>query len=95
MEEVAIRLGHMGLPKERAAYVHKCLQPIKQLLCNMIGRLIEQPLVHELAYAVDYAVRQDGEVDPPVIDLLFPHNYKDFHYNEGIAKDIQRIDMFF
>lgn len=94
-EEVADHLGYMKLDKSRSGYAYKCLQPIKQLLCHMIGCEAEQVFVSELVYAVDYVLRRNGEVEAPIFDRpcdLFPSNYKDFHYNEGIGKDILRIE---
>lgn len=94
--EVADMLGHMCIDKGRAAYVYKCLQPMELLLCNMIGCLYEQPFISELSYAVDYVIRREGEVEMPKFNRptdLFPVNYKDFCYNEGIAKDIEKMEM--
>ena len=96
VEEVAAMLGHLHIDKGRAAYVYKCLQPMERLLCGMIGCLYEQPFVSELAYAVDYVIRRDGEVEMPAFNRpsdLFPVNYKDFRYNEGIAKDIEKMEL--
>lgn len=93
-EEVADMLGDMHIDKNRAAYVYKCLQPMELLLCGMIGCLYEQPFISELVYAVDYVIQRDGEMEMPVFCSkadLFPKNYKDFNYCEGIAKDIEEF----
>lgn len=98
VEEVADMLGHLRLGKSCAAHVYQCLQPMELLLCNMIGCLYERPFLSELAYAVDYVIRRKGKVELPAFNRpsdLFPANYKDFCYHEGIAKDIEKMELEF
>lgn len=95
-EEIVDHLERMHLDTNRSGYVYKCLQPIKQLLCRMISCKTEQVFIFELVYAVDYVLRRDGDMEAPVFispTALFPDNYRDFCYSEGIAEDVQRIEM--
>ena len=48
---------------------------------------------HHLSDAVElrieYVIRHDGDLPKPEIKWMFPTNYEDYHYTEGIAKEIE------
>ena len=74
--------------------VYNNLQLLKQLWCGSISCLYEQIYIPELAYEFDYIYRNGAHLDVPEFDStysLFPSNYINFDYTEGIAKYMDSI----
>lgn len=94
VEEISDFLSYKKFDYSDSEYIYKCIQPIELLWCQMIGCRIEQVYISELAYAADYVISRKGEVDPPIFHKysLFPQNYEDFHYQEGIAEYFNMIE---
>lgn len=72
---------------------------IKDLWCKNIACLYEQVYIPELAYAFEYIVERKGDLPWPDIEgnsSLFPGNYENYNYTEGIAERFQEemISMF-
>lgn len=80
-EEVAERLSGHGY----AARAFTTLWRIADLVCPMLACVTEQAFVSEYAYAIEYAVRHGGDLPKPVIGTLFPINYPDYDYTQGVA----------
>jgi hypothetical protein len=76
------------MPMRNARMVFKNLQILETLWCRGISCLWEQIYIPELAYFLEYVLR-NGEVIPiPQYDnewSLFPANYENFEYTKDIA----------
>lgn len=81
-DEVAFRLGEQAGDAKRA---FKTLWNIADLVCPMLACVTEQAFVSEYAYAIEYAVRHGGDLPKPEIGTLFPTNYPDYDYTQGVA----------
>ncbi len=94
MKELLDRLT-IYVTADMADYVFVCLQTIKKLWCQMIACRVEQVFIDELAYAADYVIEKKGDLPPPKFEThsLFPTNYDDFNYTQGIAKYFNKIEM--
>jgi len=69
--------------------VFRCLKIIEELWCKGIACVSEQIYIAELAYAFDYVIKRRGELPEPEFQgewSMFPHNYENYNYTEGIAK---------
>ena len=51
----------------------------------MLACVTEQAFVSEYAYAIEYAARHGGDLPKPEIGTLFPTNYPDYDYTQGVA----------
>ena len=92
-EEVLWRGERYGVTPDRAERIFRILCRIADLVCPMMACTCEHAYVSEYAYAIDYVIRHGGELPKPEIKLLFPSNYPDFNYTEGIAKEINEYFM--
>ena len=88
-EEVLGRIKIDGYTLEKAENIHKLIWQIADLVCPMMECINEQAFVSEYAYAIEYVIRHDGDLPKPEIKWMFPTNYEDYHYTEGIAKEIE------
>lgn len=69
--------------------VEKCLALIEKLWCRSLSCVGEQIYIPELAYAFEYVIERRGELPEPEFSgeqSLFPRNYKNYNYTEGIAE---------
>ena len=64
----------------------RCVEALKPMILRWVSCLTEQMFVSEYAFLIDYVIRRKGDVPYPD-DGLFPKNYVDFNYNEGIGKE--------
>ena len=80
------------LNEEHINPVIRCLELIGKLWCRGIACISEQIFIPELAYAFDYVIKHRGELPEPEYEgtySFFPHNYKNYDYCEGIAKEFE------
>lgn len=77
--------------KNSADTVLKCIQSIEPLTIKWVSCVNEQMYMHEFAFLIDYVIRRNGDVPEP--DGLFPKNYKDFNYWEGIGEEFNRYSF--
>jgi hypothetical protein len=92
VEDLLLRCG--GVSEISTDQVMRRLYFIEKLWCGSISCLHEQIYIPELAYAFDYVIRHKGEIPEPAYtgaEHLFPSNYKNYEYLEGIAKDFEEI----
>lgn len=87
-EEVYDLVKRHGVTLEKAKHIHKMIWQIADIVCPMIACVSEQAFISEYAYAIEYVIKHDGNIPKPEMQLLFPRNYPDFHYMEGIAAEI-------
>lgn len=80
--------GFLETPEEAAERAER----ITALWCGMLSKYGEITFTYEFAYGADYVIRRKGKLPPPEFPesqgLLFPTNYLDFHYWEGIGAHI-------
>ncbi len=95
-EEVYERTAHRGVTREQADHVFKLVWQVADLVCPMMACVCEQAIMSQYAYAIEYVIRHDGDLPRPEIPgySLFPHNYPDYRYGEGIAETISQYDGF-
>lgn len=86
-QEVYERVQTYGVSATEAELIHKMIWQIADLVCPMIACMSEQAFVSEYAYAIDYVIRHRCDLPKPEIDELFPRNYRDYHYYEGLLVD--------
>ena len=86
-QEVYEVISKYGVSEAEAELIHKMIWQIADLVCPMIACMSEQAFVSEYAYAIDYVIRHRCDLPKPEIDELFPRNYPDYHYNEGLLVD--------
>lgn len=86
-EEVYDIIKEYGVSETEAELIHKMIWQIADLVCPMIACMSEQAFVSEYAYAIDYVIRHRCDLPKPEIDELFPRNYPDYHYYEGLLVD--------
>ena len=70
------------------------LQFLESLWCRAIACVGEQIYIPELAYELDYVFRNSGKLSKPEYESklsLFPNNYENFNYTEGIADYFENI----
>ncbi len=83
-------LRDRGVTPEAAERVHRILWQTADLVCPMAALLSEQYFVSEYAYAIDYVIRHGGDLPKPEFSHMFPKNYPDFNYTEGIAEELKK-----
>lgn len=74
--------------------VFRCLKIIEELWCASIACACEQIYIPELAYAFDYMIKKRGELPEPKFQgdwSMFPQNYEDYNYTEGIAEYFEDV----
>ena len=86
-QEIYDRIHKYGVSETEVEWIHKMIWQIADLVCPMIACMSEQAFVSEYAYAIDYVIRHRCDLPKPEIDELFPRNYPDYHYNEGLLVD--------
>ncbi len=67
---------------------------LKNLWCRFLACRTEQAYISEFGYALEYVIRHKGHLPMPEYTSecsLFPNNYKDFQYDEGIAEYFEHI----
>ncbi len=77
-----------------AEKVFEDLRILEPLWCKSIANVEEQIYIPELAYELAYVFRHSGELPKPEYDSknsLFPNNYENFNYTEGIADYFENI----
>ena len=91
-EEAAERAERLGFSEENKALLFRQVKRITALWCGMLSKYGEITFAYEFAYGADYVIRRNGKLPPPEFPesqgLLFPTNYPDFHYWEGIGAHI-------
>ena len=92
IQEYIARYGKI-LTEDESKQIHKMIWQIADLICPMLTSMSEQGFVSEYAYAIDYVIRHNGNLESPVIGHFFPSNYPDYKYDEGIAKDIHEYEI--
>ena len=92
-EEVYDRTKEYGVTPEGAVLIHKEMWQIADLVCPKMACATEHGFISEYAYDVDYVIRHKGDLPKPEIRLLFPQNYEDYHYTEGVAKEIGKYEF--
>lgn len=93
-EEVNDIIARYGAHSKDAVKIHKLVWQIADLVCPMIACISEQAFVSEYAYAIEYVIRHDGNLPKPNIMELFPDNYPDYHFQEGIAKELKQYEQY-
>lgn len=92
-EEVFYRVERFGVTEEKANHVFKLVWQVADLVCPMMSCVVEQAVVSEYAYAIEYVIRHNGDLPKPEISHLFPSNYPDYHHWEGIADEIRNYEF--
>lgn len=85
--EIYDRIQKYRVSETEAELIHKMVWQIADLVCPMIACMSEQAFVSEYAYAIDYVIRHRCDLPKPDIDGLFPRNYPDYNYWEGLLVD--------
>lgn len=86
-EELRGRIEECG----DAALTERCFKTIRRIadiVCPMMACMDEQGFVSEYAYAIDYVIKRGGDLPEPLMRGLFPTNYPDYNYTEGVAAGI-------
>ncbi len=82
-----------SLTIDEAKKIYRKLWLVADIVCHMMACLEEQAFISEYAYAIDYVIRHDGDLERPSMGMLFPRNYPDFNYTEGIAEELDRYEF--
>ena len=82
-----------NLTDDESKQIHKMIWQIADLVCPMLTSMSEQGFVSEYAYAIDYVIRHNGNLEQPVIGHFFPSDYPDYKYDEGIAEEIHEYEI--
>lgn len=90
VEEVSEKADRNGNKEKDAAHMHEILWKIADLVCPMMACITEQAFTSQYAYAIDYVIRHDGDLPKPEMEEIFPANYPEFRYMEGIGKEINK-----
>lgn len=90
VEEVSVRAVENGNRENDSVHLHKVLWKIAELICPMMACITEQAFTSEYAYAIDYVIRHDGDLPKPEMREIFPINYSDYHYWEGIGEEVSK-----
>ena len=90
VDEVSEWATKNGSEEKDAAHMHKVLWKIADLVCPMMACITEQAFTSEYAYAIDYVIRHDGDLPKPEMKEIFPVNYPEFRYMEGIGQEINK-----
>lgn len=78
---------------EQAEHIFRLVWQVADIVCPMMACVCEQAFVSEYAYAIEYVIRHNVEFPKPEITLLFPGNYPDYNYSEGIAEEIREYEF--
>ena len=89
-EEVLWRTERYGVTPESAEHIFKLVWQVADLICPMMACVSEHAFVFEYAFAIEYVIKHNGDLPKPEIKLLFPSNYPEYNYTEGIAEEIQK-----
>ncbi len=89
-EEVFSRVKEYGIGREQAGHIYKLIRLIADIVCPMMACITEQAFAGEYAYAIDYVIKADGDLPEPRTSGLFPTNYNDFNYWEGVADKVAK-----
>lgn len=92
IREYIARYGKI-LTENESKHIYKMIWQIADLVCPMLTSMLEQGFISEYAYAIDYVISHNGNLEPPVIGHFFPSNYSDFKYSEGIAEEIHDYEI--
>ena len=92
-EEVYDRIKRCGVTREKADHIYKLVWQVADLVCPMMACEVEQAFISEYAYAIEYVIQHNGDLPKPEISILFPSNYSDYHYQEGIAETIRDYEF--
>lgn len=76
-------------PWNKARWIHKLIRRIADVVCSMMASVSEQGFVGEYAYTIDYVISHEN-LPEPVMGLLYPINYPDFHPWEGIGLEVRK-----
>ena len=82
-----------GVTREKADHIYKLVWQVADLVCPMMACEVEQAFISEYAYAIEYVIQHNGDLPKPEISILFPSNYSDYHYQEGIAETIRNYEF--
>ena len=85
--EIYDRIQKYRVSETEAEWIHKMIRQIADLVCPMIACMSEQAFVSEYAYAIDYVTRHGRDLPKPDIAELFPRNYSNYNYWEGLLVD--------
>lgn len=91
-EEVYDRIKGNDVTREKADHIYKLVWQVADLVCPMMACEVEQAFVSEYAYAIEYVIQHNGDLPKPKISILFPSNYADYRYQEGIAETIRNYE---
>ena len=93
-QDIIFWLKNMNLKQVNLSCERRCIDLIILLWCQMISCNIEQVFISELGYALDYVMSRRGNIEFPSFTeySLFPQNYNDFKYWEGIAEYFEKLD---
>ena len=86
-EEVYNRVN--DITEEKAKHIHKLIWQIADIVCPMMAYIGEQAFISEYAYAIEYVIMHNGDLPKPEMETVFPTNYSDYHYEDGIAGEIR------
>lgn len=87
-KELFDRIMECGGDVAQTKRCFRIIRRVADIVCPMMACMDEQGFVSEYAYAIDYVVRCGGDLPAPKMRGLFPTNYPDFNYTEGIAEEI-------
>ena len=91
-EEIYYFLKRYGVTFEQAEHIFKLVWQVADLICPMMACISEQASISEYAYAIEYVIQHNGDLPKPEITILFPTNYADYRYQEGIAETIRNYE---
>ena len=89
-EELFDRIMECGGDVTLTERCFRIIRRIADIVCPMMACMEEQGFVSEYAYAIDYVAKRGGDIPAPVMRGLFPTNYPDFNYTEGVAADVTK-----
>ena len=93
-EEVFERTKRYGVcDLEKAEHIYKLVWQVADLVCPMMACNCDQAFVSEYAYSIEYVIKHGGNLPKPEILILFPTNYDDYKYMEGIAEEIRKYEI--
>ena len=90
--------GTEPVTQQEASKVFKKLKILELLWCRGISCLCEQIYIPEIAYEMEYVIKNGDKLSMPEYKSeysMFPDNYKDFNYTEAIAEYFEETDGWF
>lgn len=97
-EEAAILAERLGFPGEDPDLLFRQVERIAALWCHMLSKYGEITFTYEFAYAADYVICRKGNLPMPEFSnfpaAIFPNNYPDYHYWEGMGDYICKHFLF-